>query len=242
MGKKCMGQWPYCIWNQWVTATHLAGAATHLAGAACISSFNYTHLQAYINYISFTFQAFIKLQVPTSTGECGRWKGKKATKRKTVLPSLSSDDDHDEHDDATPNVPDVPINSTPTTPSESPVEPPSKTSKKMRQLTAKEEDKIAEWLRHNLCIYINKLDSYCQTDMKKRLWIEKAPQEFPNIDVEYLMSWCNSMRTRFGKLSRLPTGSGAQDLTEREEGILRKFCWLKTHISRQRGKQLGGLT
>ncbi len=33
-------------------ATHLAAAAaTHLAAAACISSFNYTDLQAYINYI-----------------------------------------------------------------------------------------------------------------------------------------------------------------------------------------------
>ncbi len=50
------------------------------------------------------------------------------------------------------------------------------------------------------------------------------------------------MRTHFGKLSRLPTGSGAQDLTERDDGTLRKFGWLKTHIRRQRGKQLGGLT
>ncbi len=116
---------------------------------------------------------------------------------------------------------------------------------------------MTEWLKDNPCIYNKKLDSYRQTDMKKRLWIEKA-KEFPNIDVECLMSCHKSMRTRFGKLSRLPTGSGAQDLTEREEGILRKFCaqdltereegilrkfcWLKTHISRQRGKQLGGLT
>ncbi len=39
------------------TATHLAaGAATHLAAAACISSFNYADLQA-----------FIKRQVSTST-------------------------------------------------------------------------------------------------------------------------------------------------------------------------------
>ncbi len=50
------------------------------------------------------------------------------------------------------------------------------------------------------------------------------------------------MRTRLGKLSRLLTGSGAQELTQRDEGILCKFSWLKTHISRQRGKQLGGLT
>ncbi len=115
----------------------------------------------------------------------------------------------------------------PTTPSESPVEPPSKKSKKMRQLTAEEEDNMAEWLKDNPCIYNKKLDSYLQTGMTKRLWIEKA-KDFPNVDVEYLMSWYKSMRTRFGKLSRLPTGSGAQDLTERDEGIFHKFSWLKT--------------
>ncbi len=100
---------------------------------------------------------------------------------------------------------------------------------------------MAEWLKDNPCIYKKKLDSYRQTDLKNRLWIENA-KDFPNIDVEYLMSWYKSMRTCFGKLSRLPTGSASQDLTERDEGILRKFSWLKTHISRQRCKQLGGLT
>ncbi len=73
--------------------------------------------------------------------------------------------------------------------------------------------------------------------MKKRLWIENA-QEFPNVDVEYLMSWHKCIRTSFGKLSRLPTGSGGQELTQRDEAILCKFSWLKTHTSRQRGKQL----
>ncbi len=63
----------------------------------------------------------------------------------------------------------------------------------------------------------SELDSYHQTELK-RLWIEKT-QEFPNVDVEYRMSWYKSMTTHFGKLSRLPTGSGAQELTERDEGI-----------------------
>ncbi len=149
-------------------------------------------------------------------GGCG--KGKKVAKPKAVLPSIiwwwpcwtwwcNTR---------------VPITSTPTTPPESPVEPPSKKSKKMRQLTAEEEDNMAEWLKDNSCIYNKKLDSYCQTDMKKRLWIEKA-KDFPNIDVEYLTSWYKSMRTCPGS-------------DQRDKGILRKFSWLKIHISRQRGK------
>ncbi len=47
------------------------------------------------------------------------------------------------------------------------------------------------------------------------------------------------MRTRYGKLSKLPTGSRVEELTERDAGILSKFAWLKSHISRQRGRQLG---
>ncbi len=97
-----------------------------------------------------------------------------------------------------------------------------------------------EWMKDNLGIYNKKLDSYRQTDMKKRLWINDA-QEFPNVDVEYLLSYYKSVRTRFGKLSRLPTGSGANELTKMDEGILPKFSWLKTHI-RQRSEQLRGLT
>ncbi len=75
----------------------------------------------------------------------------------------------------------------------------------MRQLMAEEEDDMVERLNDNSCIY-NKLDSYCQTDMKKRLWIENA-HKFPNVDVEYLMSCYTSTRTSFGKLSILPTRS-----------------------------------
>ncbi len=99
---------------------------------------------------------------------------------------------------------------------------------------------MAAWLKDNSCIYNKIMYSYHQTDMK-RLWIEKA-EEFANIVVKYLMNWYKSMRTCFGKLSRLPTGSGTQEMTQKDEGIRRKFGCLKTHINRQRGKQLRGLT
>ncbi len=64
---------------------YTSAAATDLTAAACISSFNYTDLQAYINYISFTFQAFIKLQVSTSTMPT---KGKVGMETKRKLPNL----------------------------------------------------------------------------------------------------------------------------------------------------------
>ncbi len=77
--------------------------------------------------------------------------------------------------------------------------------------------------------------------MKKRLWEEKAV-EFPNVNVDYLIGWYKSIRTCFGKLSKIPSGSGAQELMDQDAGILSKFVFLKTHISRQRGTQLGGVS
>ncbi len=65
----------------------------------------------------------------------------------------------------------------------------------------------------NPCLYNKKLETYRNMDMKKRLWEDKAA-EFSNVDVEYLLSWYKSIRTRYGKFSKLPTGSGAQELTE----------------------------
>ncbi len=109
----------------------------------------------------------------------------------------------------------------------------------MRHLTAaEEEDDMAEWRKDNPYIYNKMLDPYHQTNMKKRLWIDKA-KDFPSIDVEYLMSWYKSMRTHFGKLSRLPwvRCPGAD---QKGPGICHKFGWLKIDISRQGmgGKQL----
>ncbi len=137
-------------------------------------------------------------------------RGKKKPVNPKDFPSLSSDEDH-----PTPSV-DVPIiTSTPVelSDAEPPAELPAKKERKTRQLTVEEEDNMAEWLKMNPCLYNKKLETYRNTDMKKRLWQDKTA-ELSNCDVEYLLSWYKSMRTRYGKLSKLPTGSGAQELTE----------------------------
>ncbi len=66
--------------------------------------------------------------------------------------------------------------------------------------------------------------------------------EFTNIDVDYILGWYKSIKTRFGKLSKIPSGSGAEDLTDQDAGTLSKFAFLKMHISRQWGTQLGGVS
>ncbi len=100
---------------------------------------------------------------------------------------------------------------------------------------------MAEWLKSNPCHYNKKLKDYRKTDMKQRLWEDKAV-EFPYVDVAYLLGWYKSIRTCFSKLSKIPSESGAQELTDRDASILTKFVFLKTHITRQRGMQLGGVS
>ncbi len=121
-------------------------------------------------------------------------------------------------------------------------QPPAKRLKKqLQQLTHEEEDDMAEWLKSNPCLNNKKLEDYRQNDMKQRLWEDKAA-EFPNVDVAYLLGWYKPIRTHFGKLSKIPSGSGAQELTDRDASILTKFALLKTHITRQRGTQLIGVS
>ncbi len=93
-------------------------------------------------------------------------------------------------------------------------QPPAKRQKKqLRQRTHEEEDDMVEWLKSNPCLYNKKLEDYRKTDMKQRLWEGKAA-EFPNVDVAYLLGWYKSIRTHFGKLSKIPSGSGVQELTD----------------------------
>ncbi len=119
--------------------------------------------------------------------------------------------------------------------------PAMRQKKQLRQLIHEEEDDMAEWLKSNPCLYNKKLEDYRKTDMKQRLWEDKAA-EFPNVDVACLLGWYKSIRTRFGKLSKIPSGSGAQEVTNRDASIFTKFAFLKTHITRQWGTQLTGVS
>ncbi len=72
---------------------------------------------------------------------------------------------------------------------------------------------MAEWLQSNPCLNNKKLESYRKADMKKCIWVDKAA-EFTSIDLDYLLGWYMSIRTRFGKLSNILSWFGAHNLTE----------------------------
>ncbi len=179
---------------------------------------------------------------------------KKKVFRPVVLPSLSDAESEDPAPASVPapvpapdEVQDEPlVSSSPMelegltqVTQESDSQRPAKKHLTLRPLTLKEEENMAEWLQSNPCLYNKKLESYRKADMKKILWVDKAA-EFTNIDVDYLLGWYKSIITHFRKLSKIPSGSVAQNLTDRDAGILSKFAFLKTFISRQRGMQLSG--
>ena len=53
---------------------------------------------------------------------------------------------------------------------------------------------------------------------------------------EQLKNWWTCMRTRYGKLTKLPSGSGTPELTDRETWILSTFAYLKPYMIRRKGR------
>ena len=161
---------------------------------------------------------------------------KKATKTTKVVKQViqHSSDSEDAEPVITATPPDVVITATPPepvilpvttstpktthTPEDLPDMRPAKRAKKHSPLTTRQEDDMIDWIKDNPCLYNKKLDIYRDRQLKLRLWKEKA-KEFVNtdIDVEYLQSWYKSIRIRYSKLSKVVTGSGAQDHTERDD-------------------------
>ena len=85
-----------------------------------------------------------------------------------------------------------------------PISPTQEPSKKRRarpvNLSEAQEDSLVEWIRENPLLYSKGLKEYKDTGKKTKLWIDKARE----MDIEggaTLITWYESMRTRYGKLS-----------------------------------------
>ncbi len=91
----------------------------------------------------------------------------------------------------------------------------------------------------NECMCNKKLTSYKDTAMRNRLWQEKADEL--GLEAAVLRTWFDSMRTRFGKLTKTASGDGAADLTKRDKWIMNRFDFLFPHIISIKGRCAGGL-
>ncbi len=110
-------------------------------------------------------------------------------------------------------------------------------------LTAEQEDDIVKWLKGNPCLFNKKLNDYRNTELKSLLWNLKG--EELQVEAALLKTWFESMRTRFGKLTKTQSFDDAAentDLTERDQWIIDRFEFLHQHIVRIRRRHGGGLT
>ncbi|XP_071177478.1 uncharacterized protein [Mytilus edulis] len=104
----------------------------------------------------------------------------------------------------------------------------SKKSKPVIDFSPEEEQSMIEWLEANPVLYNKKLNLYKDTAKKEKLWRDKAVEMGKSVDV--LKIWYSSLRSRYGKLKKLRSGSGDGELTERDDWVLSNFEFLRPHI------------
>lgn len=107
-------------------------------------------------------------------------------------------------------------------------------------LTPEQENDVAEWLKANEFLYNMKLLKFHKPELRERAYEEKA-KELGIPDKKQLKTWVKSMRDRVGKIENMPSGSGAESLSERDQWIWDSFGHLTKHIRRtQEGKRKKG--
>ena len=98
-------------------------------------------------------------------------------------------------------------------------------------LTREQETSIIDWLKDHPELFDKADASYKDITKKKSLWDSKA-EELGLESGAVLLTWYRSMRTRYGKLQKNATksGAGSPQLTQRDQWILRNFSFFKPHI------------
>ena len=101
-------------------------------------------------------------------------------------------------------------------------------------MSAEQEAEMIDWITSHEELFNKKKNSFKDKAAKERLWAEKAA-EMGKTAAE-LKLWYEGMRTRYGRLKNIPSGSGA--LTERENFIRTQFEFLRPHIAAQKKRTL----
>ena len=99
------------------------------------------------------------------------------------------------------------------------------------QFTDQQEADAIEFFMNTPIIYDKKLKDYKNKHKKDTAWAEGA--KTIGVTEAELMLWYRNMRTRLGRLvkDKLKSGSGAEDLTDRDKWILDRFAFLRTYCT-----------
>jgi len=111
--------------------------------------------------------------------------------------------------------------------------------KKGLVLTPEQEEHLVEWYREHPLFYIKGLRDYKDTSKKDKLWAEYGKRL--GVEGPEVSTWIKSMRTRYGKVVKMPSGSGTKEFSERDKWIMVKFGFLKSHIVCKHGRVGGSI-
>ena len=108
-------------------------------------------------------------------------------------------------------------------------------------LNDEQERMLGEWLQEHPFLYDRGMAEFKEAAKKTRLLEEKARTLNPPLTGNQLSTWLRSIRTRFGRLTKVKSGQAARDLTSREKWILKEFAFFGKHIVRQKQPKTLGL-
>lgn len=97
------------------------------------------------------------------------------------------------------------------------------------------ERMLGEWLQENPFLYNKGMAEYKDMKKKNRMFQEKGKTISPPLSGDELKRWLESIRNRFGRLTKDKSGQNVpRPCTDRERWILDIFHFLGRHIVRQR--------
>ena len=105
----------------------------------------------------------------------------------------------------------------------------AKKKKMLTALTPEQEEDMVEWLSEHPVLWNKKMKDYKDIQMKDVLWRDQAAKL--DKDVSEIQLWYKSLRSRFGRLKKLPSGSGALECSERDKWILLRLEFLRPFIA-----------
>ena len=104
------------------------------------------------------------------------------------------------------------------------------------------EKELGVWLQENPFLYNRGLHDFKNTARKLAVLKEKGQSLTPPLSVVELQRWISSMRTRYGRLTKLKSGQAAPTVhTERDKWILQIFNFMGKHIVRHKKPKTLGL-
>ncbi len=88
-------------------------------------------------------------------------------------------------------------------------------------LTPEQEYDIVAWLKNNVCIFNKRISDYKNTELNNSLCSDNGDE--PKVETPLLETLFESMKTRFGKLTKTQSADDAFENTDREKWIIDRF-------------------